>query len=1090
MLIDSGVEPDAVLALGVSPAAARSLRRQLAETWEGHSREGGGSAQLGGSRSRGEELAPPAVDTLGSFCVGLLREAATEARLDPHFALASDVDRLALLQEQFGEPRPGLPGGRPGGLTLGALVRAIRQIDLLKGALVDADRYAEWASRSGEERARQGPGLATLYGEHERLLAAQPALDHGDLVLRAGALLAEEAPVRGRLAARYRHVLIDGLELVSPAVALLLRRLTDEIPDVALALDEAALAGFSRDWPMAEVVSLKDSVAWAPSIARAARAAEAAEAVAGWPSEPAHPNEGAAVSFWKCTDERAMAQDVVADIERLLTHFQGAQEPPDRHGSIGVIVRSLATEGQAIAGALKERALRARVHAPNAFLDSAEVRDVLAWLRLLADPLDVNATVRLLGRAPVALRPVEIARVNQLARRRKLDMISALAQASQSAELPPEACERIVSFLGMHGELVNATQSMRADQLVHHIIERTGLGRARILAEDDEALEAAASLVRLEELASHLRTFWPHAGPREIAGYLTAAADAGLPLVCADDESWAMRDVAGEPAEHPADAGAASERVVHVMSQAAGPGMAFDHVYLLGLAGPTVSVDGPAAATAEKGTRVGGAGERVPPEVLAGRTPALGAFAAATRPWPHDDELRVSRALARARRRVVLAYAAEDCDRVARVPMAPVERARQALGAQWEERGPVPRTPSTDLDAAIRTARRRVMEDVERIGGRLGELRLDTDYDISQGVVSYLELLKLAALAGRPGERGLAEALPDINSRLLGACTPLERDLFEASGLDRALHGGSAAGRSIPGGGPAGSGLAGDDGARSGGGRSSLGGVGDDSLLASLLPRHGEGLALSASDVEVYRSCPLRYKFTRLLRIPTEPTPQQRFGIVIHQVLERYHAGDPGEAKPTREADAARGRKAMSRLLESAWRRAGFYEGPRESEFFEKARAALIEYQRQLADQEGRPVWFERSFSFPVGRHLVRGRVDRIDRLPDGEYELLDYKTGYPKTLAQLEGEVQLSLYSLAARRAWRLEASRLSYYYVLDNCKVTLPERADGGRLERITETICEAAEGILDLRFEPRPSFAVCSSCDYLSICPAAES
>ena len=55
------------------------------------------------------------------------------------------------------------------------------------------------------------------------------------------------------------------------------------------------------------------------------------------------------------------------------------------------------------------------------------------------------------------------------------------------------------------------------------------------------------------------------------------------------------------------------------------------------------------------------------------------------------------------------------------------------------------------------------------------------------------------------------------------------------------------------------------------------------------LPRKGAGLALSASDIFTYRSCPLRYKYARVLRTPTEQTVHQRFGIVVHQVLKRYH---------------------------------------------------------------------------------------------------------------------------------------------------------------------------------------------------------
>jgi DNA helicase-2/ATP-dependent DNA helicase PcrA len=130
-------------------------------------------------------------------------------------------------------------------------------------------------------------------------------------------------------------------------------------------------------------------------------------------------------------------------------------------------------------------------------------------------------------------------------------------------------------------------------------------------------------------------------------------------------------------------------------------------------------------------------------------------------------------------------------------------------------------------------------------------------------------------------------------------------------------------------------------------------------------------------------------------------------------------------------------------------------------------------------------MWFERPFTFKLGPHLLRGRVDRVDRLPSGEYELIDYKTGRPKTPAQLVDDVQLSLYALGAREAWQLDASRQAYYYLLDDEKVEI--EADSG--EWVQEVSREVAEGILGQAFEPTPSFAACSICDYRLVCPAAE-
>jgi DNA helicase-2/ATP-dependent DNA helicase PcrA len=82
---------------------------------------------------------------------------------------------------------------------------------------------------------------------------------------------------------------------------------------------------------------------------------------------------------------------------------------------------------------------------------------------------------------------------------------------------------------------------------------------------------------------------------------------------------------------------------------------------------------------------------------------------------------------------------------------------------------------------------------------------------------------------------------------------------------------------------------------------------------------------------------------------------------------------------------------------------------------------------------------------------------------------------------------VQLSLYAVGAREAWQLESSRQAYLYVLDDEKVPLP-RHEVDR-EWITDTVYEVADGILGQGFEPTPSYAACSICDYRIACPAAE-
>ena len=182
----------------------------------------------------------------------------------------------------------------------------------------------------------------------------------------------------------------------------------------------------------------------------------------------------------------------------------------------------------------------------------------------------------------------------------------------------------------------------------------------------------------------------------------------------------------------------------------------------------------------------------------------------------------------------------------------------------------------------------------------------------------------------------------------------------------------------------------------------------------------------------------------------------------------------------------------MLDLLDSGWRKAGFGDSQRENELRELGTTALTRYHARLHGQDSEPVWFERSFSFRLGPHHLRGRVDRVDRVASArtggeEYELIDYKTSRPKTAEQLKDDVQLSLYALAAREAWGLESSRQAYYYVLDDVKVPVPRSEQDAA--SVTDIVMEVGEGILAQEFEPTPSHAACSICDYRIVCPAAE-
>ncbi|HVY78797.1 MAG TPA: ATP-dependent DNA helicase [Solirubrobacterales bacterium] len=844
------------------------------------------------------------IGTWGTLCERLLREHSTAAGLSPFFEVLGPAERLAILRDRLDE----LPlrnheiRGNPAGL----LARLIDQIDELK---------------SGAEPPE--PDLAEFCAAHDRILAESGNLDRSDVFLALARLLEERADVRTEVASRFAQVMVDEYEDATAAQRSILRALARENPNQLFARDGAGAAG------------------GVPAIVLEGRFRDPE------------------VRHWRCDNERAQAQAVAREAEHLLA---GGASPE----TICVLVEDPASGGGAVAAAMEERGIPFHMAGPAALFQRPEVRDAIAWLRVLAQPDDSPAAARALTRPPVELRAADLARLTTIARRRKVDMVSACEAALESPQIPPEGRERIQAFLKLYGEASAALEERRADVFVRRLIERVGLRRQRLFAAEPEVAERLLALSRLAELASVWARREAHGSTRDFVRYLSAVAEAGV-----------------EPAggEEPPARGA-----VQGLACAAAKGTSFDHVFVLGADAEGVQADA-TLIVSRVGSEADGSGL----------------------PEEHQEE--------------------------------------ELFG------------PAEGLHATYRKLREEVLEASWRAGRELSEPRLDTVVDVNRAIARHLELLKLAALAQRPGEEATAEAIEAVNGLLRQVATPEQQAELDASPLDAYLL----------------------DSERERDGRQRLIAARHEPSLEGFLPRRGDGaLSLSASDLDLYLTCPLKYKFRRVFGIPEEPTINQRFGILVHNVLERFHK-EAGEG----EED---GVERLIDLFEAGWRRSGFGSSDDELQYRERARNAMRLYWEREREGEGEPVWLERKFDIRIGPHHVRGRVDRVDRLPDGSYELIDYKTGERKSEAALESDLQLALYRLAAREAWGLEAGRGSYYYVLDAEKVAAPTKPDDA--ERVERTVLEVGEGVLGQDFEPRPAPTTCSWCDYRLICPAAES
>jgi DNA helicase-2/ATP-dependent DNA helicase PcrA len=257
-----------------------------------------------------------------------------------------------------------------------------------------------------------------------------------------------------------------------------------------------------------------------------------------------------------------------------------------------------------------------------------------------------------------------------------------------------------------------------------------------------------------------------------------------------------------------------------------------------------------------------------------------------------------------------------------------------------------------------------------------------------------------------------------------------------------------------------------------------------DTGLASwlLLPPHRRivsPLVLSATAVETYEKCPLRFKLDRDWKIPGAPAVAMQYGNIVHLVLKDFYdalrAGRPRAVEDSLKL--FRGLLADAHFEDEHQR--GLYrrQGEQHLTNFFAVRA------QEPAPLVERTEW---SFEVRIGSVSVQGRVDRVDRISEG-LAVIDYKTGRARKQKEADESLQLSLYAVATEAKLGRLPARLVIYNVEDASVITTSRAA--GDLDVARERVVVAADGIAAGHFEATPDPFLCRWCEYRKLCPATE-
>lgn len=232
------------------------------------------------------------------------------------------------------------------------------------------------------------------------------------------------------------------------------------------------------------------------------------------------------------------------------------------------------------------------------------------------------------------------------------------------------------------------------------------------------------------------------------------------------------------------------------------------------------------------------------------------------------------------------------------------------------------------------------------------------------------------------------------------------------------------------------------------------------------------------TQISAYQTCPLKYKYAYVVKIPTQPSHALTFGNSIHATLRDFHT-----------EDIFSGNVSCERLLElykKDFDGTGYLDPKQREQRFLSGEKFLKEYYKKEKSTGKKIIELEKTITLKLAGVKFTGRVDRIDRIEGNKVEIIDYKTGKLKEQKDVDKDLQTSLYAWGVRENFKYEPEILTLYFVEEVTKVSSHKT-----LEQIKEQVAKTEEVVETMKsgdFTATPGFH-CDWCDYKELCPFAQ-
>ena len=469
-----GVDPRHLLAVTFTNKAAAEMRRRVEDL-----------VLPAGIR-------PPLIATFHSTCVRILRQRAAAAGLPPSFVIYDEEDRLGVVKEAMREldfdERALTPAS------------AVHRISHAKNQMLSPAEVERLARTPREER------VAALYRLYEQRLRAAGAVDFDDLLLRVVHLFETAPEALAWYRALWTHVLVDEYQDTNRAQYRIIQLLTHERrnlcvvgdPDQSVyrwrGADLRNILDFEKDYPDCRVVTLEQNYRSTKRILDIASAVIANNTARKDKRLWTDNGEGERASVYRAWDENEEAAFVAQSIRAL--RREGVE-----HRDIAVFYRTNA-QSRVLEDALRRASVPYLIVGGVRFYERREIKDIVAYLRLVVNPLDDAAFRRAVGAPARGAGKATLDRLAEVARGQGAGLLAACAALPRDIGTKPR--HALEEFARLIARLAARRQELALPAFVNEVIVASGYRNA---LEAERTAESEARLENLEELVAASEEF-------------------------------------------------------------------------------------------------------------------------------------------------------------------------------------------------------------------------------------------------------------------------------------------------------------------------------------------------------------------------------------------------------------------------------------------------------------------------------------------------------------------------------------------------------------------------------------------------------